>query len=208
MTMHTLILIVLWSLATIFTLATLTIVFILGYVSNRDSHNLALVYVKTGLRVGKPYTAKLHTSSKRGTIYKYGNKAILVPSSYEIVYHNRKRMLFVDRLGQVIASPFGKDKPLSANEREDLIYELIESHIGADGVRALKGKNTLSVILIAIIALVIGVVATFGVIQFQKTMELKQAKTTQETPAAKIPADSTPPARRSIQYNAAYRQAA
>ena len=70
-----------------------------------------------------------------------------MPKKYEENYYNNKRLIFLSKIGQLVSSPFQNDIDLAPSEREDLIYELIESHIGSDGMRALKGKSSINIIL-------------------------------------------------------------
>ena len=151
----------------------MNIILLIGRKSINDNPNKAIILIKTGLHTG---IAKgiLKDTTKRGVNYKYNNKVIFVPSSYQELFCANKRILFVSGMGQLIASPFGKDVELADTEKEDLIYELIESHIGADGMRALRGKQSMSIIMVALIAFAIGAIGVYGVIQFQNTIAQKQ----------------------------------
>ena len=176
MTLSTLITILLWSFIIIFTVGIFLVSYLLGKHSIKDNPNQALIFVKTGSSVGKPRKAILHETSKKGCCYrfKYNNKFIFVPTEYEEIYYCNKRMLFISKQGQIVASPFATDVQLKDEASENLIYELCASHVGADGMRALKGKSTTSVIIVAVIALIIGIIGTFGFIQLQDVMA-KQA---------------------------------
>jgi len=177
MTLQTMIIILLWFFAIVFLAGLLLIIYLLGRHSIKDNPNQALVFVKTGSSVGKPYKALLYETSKKGCCYrfKYNNRFIFVPTEYEEIYYCNKRMVFISKQGQIVASPFTTDVQLKDEASENLIYELCASHVGADGMRALKGKNTTSVILVAVIALIIGIIGTFGFIQLQAVMAKQQA---------------------------------
>jgi len=171
-----------WILVAVFFIATLILAFVYGKSTIKDKPRQALVFVKTGLHINKPYKAKLKVSSKRGVIYKFEHhkKIVFIPADYGEYYYCNKRMIFLNRLGQLIASPFNKDKSLADTEKEDLIYELVESHVGADGMRALKGTKAGNVILIAVVAFIVGAVAVYGFTTFQDTIAVKQSPPTQQ----------------------------
>ena len=140
----------------------------------KNDSSKATILVKNGLET-EAKKGQLSGIGKRGTKYFYGGKKVLfVPSSYQEVYHKNRRLLFIQRFGQLIASPFDNDIPLSDSEKEDLIYELTSGHIGADGLRAIKGKSSANVILIAIIAFIIGAVMVYGVVSYQDVIAKQQ----------------------------------
>lgn len=69
---------------------------------------------------------------------------------------------------------------LGLDEREALIYEMCTSHIGADGMRALKGKSASNIIIVGIISLIVGAVLMYGILQFMDAQK-NQAPATQPT---------------------------
>lgn len=113
----------------------------------------ALAY--RGVQYGEP--------TKNGTIFQYGKgKFITWPKSYKNIYHKSKLMIFVNHRNQLVASPFDKDVELSSDEKNDLIYELVAGHIGADGMRALRGHSGGNMILIGIVCLIVGALLSYG----------------------------------------------
>lgn len=162
MNLHTLALIILWSLSIILFLGTCITIFIIGRRSIKDNPNEALIFVKTGLHISKPIKAKKTDTSKIGSIFSYGKKIVLIPSSYGEHYHKNKRLIFISREGQLVASPFDTNITLLEDEKENLIYELVSGHIGADAMKALKGSKTINVIIIAVVAFAFGIIAVFS----------------------------------------------
>ena len=190
MTLQSLVLIFLWSFIVLLLLATFLIIFLLGRHSIRDNPNKALVYVKTGKHISKPLNGKIDGKpTNKGSKYTYGKNIVFVPARYGDYFHRSKRMLFVSHLGQLVASPFSDDIELSGDEKNELIYGLVESHIGADAMRAIKGKSTINILIVAIIAFAIGAIIVFGVTQYQAQSDLKQTNNIQqvepETPKEK-----------------------
>lgn len=156
------------------------IVYALGRMSIKDNSQQAFIFCKTGLHIGKPIKAKLDATTNKGSSFVYNNSVLFVPKDYSEVYYKQRRMLFVNRKGQLIASPFGKDLPINEAEKETLIYELVASHIGADGMRALRSKQSLSLIIVAAAAFIIGIVGTFAVVKFQETRQQQQVQQVQQ----------------------------
>lgn len=161
-------------------------IFYIGRKSVQDNPDKAIVLKKTGQHI-TPYKGVKTAKSRSGISFKYDKKIVLIPNAYHETYILNKRIIFVNKDNQIIASPFDDDVSISSSEKNDLIYELIESHIGADGMRALRGNNMPSVILVGVLAFAIGVVVCFGFLNFQDSMKDKQTGTqqTQEQPAIK-----------------------
>ena len=144
----------------------------------KNDASKATILVKNGLEtIAKK--AQLKGVNNKGVSYIYEHKVLFVPNSYQHVYHKNRRLLFVTHLGQQIASPFASDTPLSDTEKSDLIYELTAGTIGADGLRAIKGKSSTNVILVAIIAFVIGAIAVYGILNYQDIIAQQQLPPTQ-----------------------------
>src|SRR3972149_7995663 len=158
--------------------------FILGRISVKDNATEARIFIKTGLHINKPVKGKISAISHNGISFKYNRKGIIfVPTSYKEHFYCGKRILFLSRKGVLIASPFEDDIALSNDERESLIYELCASHIGADGMRALKGKGSISIIIIALVAFIIGVSSVIGFNAFQNATKKQSATQQQSIPA-------------------------
>lgn len=155
--------------------ATYVITYIIGKRTARNNPDNGLVMIKNGSDIPS-YKAKCIQKTRLGRRYRYNkDKTVIVPNKYTPEYNNYRRLIWLSVSGQVIATPFDKDEKLSDSEREDLIYEMFETHVGSDGMRALKSKtSTMNIVIVAIIAVLIGAIATFGVIQFQKSMAVKQ----------------------------------
>ena len=182
MTLQLLVLIFLWSFGVLLLCATFLTLYLLGRHSIRDNPNKALVFIKTGKHVSRPVRASLSGKpSKTGSRFKYGKNIVFVPTKYDDYFHCCRRMIFVSHVGQLIASPFGNDVELSSDERNELIYELCESHIGSDAMKAIRGKSATNIIVVAIIAFAIGAIIVFGVTQYQAQAGLTQTNTTQQT---------------------------
>ena len=184
MTLQTLVWIIIWFFALLFIAGTILITFFLGRFSVKDKPNEAAIFVKTGLHIQKPVKGKLQHTGKNGISFIYSkNKIVFVPSTYKENYYHNRRIIFVNHKGQLIASPIIGDVAFSDTEKEDLIYEMCSTHIGADGMKALKGKSTPQVIIIALVAFVIGVAAILGFNAFQDQIAKRQNNTpTQQTP--------------------------
>lgn len=163
MTIQQLIFILLASFAAVMFIALLILVFIYGRATVKDKPNEAAIFVKNGKHVDKPFKAKLIESGRNGLCFMYKKHTVMIPKSYADIFYRNRRMIFINHIGQLIAQPFDKqDIPITKSAQDNLIYEMVSSHIGADGMRALKGKPTQSIIIVAILAFAIGAVAVFG----------------------------------------------
>lgn len=180
MTLHLLLMILLWSFVVIFTVALLIITYILGRKSIKDNIANGAVFVLTGHSIAKPVKAKLTEATKLGCSYTYKDKAVFVPYDYREDFYCNHRAIFVNHIGQLIASPFYDDIELSTDEKDNLIYELVTGHIGADGMRALQGKIKVNYIIIGIIIVAIVAMAMFGYNYYQSSSKQQQAQTTQQ----------------------------
>lgn len=192
MIIYTMILVLLWIFLAVLVVAVLVLTYLLGRWSIKDDFTKAVVFIKTGRSISKPIKAILSGKpTKAGASYAYNHNRIFVPSSYAEHYHRNKRILFLNRVGQLIASPFADDKALSSGEKNELIYELVSSKIGADAMKALKGKSMTSVMIIAVCAFIIGIIAVLGWNYINGSMALP-SPTTQESsipPPPPIPID-------------------
>ncbi len=177
MTLQTLVSIILWFFAIAITAGLLVAIFFIGRSTVKNDIRKAKIMVSIG-EESPVYKGILTDVSKRGCVYSYNqggkDKKIFVSYKHEVRFNNHKRLLFLNSIGQLIASPFNDDVVLSDDEKNDLIYELVSSHIGADGVRALKGKSLPNVILIGIIAFILGIIVVFGYNYFNQSIALQQ----------------------------------
>lgn len=181
MTSQTLVWFIIWFIILLIVAGIILVTFLFGRRSIRDKPNEAVVFVKTGLHIQKPFKAKLSITSNKGQAFVYGNNKITFnPIKYKEHYFCERRMIFITHAGQLVASPFSDDIALSETEKEDLIYEMCASHVGADGMRALKGKSTTSILIIALVAFVIGIAAVIGFNAFQGQMAKQQAPSSQQ----------------------------
>ena len=168
MTIQVLINILLISFAVIMFFGILILVYILGKVSIKDNPKKGYVFVKTGSHVNKPFKAEIHKRARTGESFKYGDSVVIIPKIYQRLYYRNRRMIFVEHLGQLIASPFENEVPISPKDAEDLIYDICESHVGSDGMRALKGKSAINIVIVGVIAFVVGAALVFGFVKFQE----------------------------------------
>lgn len=169
--LYRLVLIFLWTLAGIILIASFILTYFIGKKRVRDNPNKAYIFVKRGNHIGTPFKGEIAGKpSRNGTRYKYNNTTVLVPSTYGEIYHKTRRMIIVNYIGQIIASPFTDDKPLSKLERENLIYEFTESHIGSDAIKALKGNKAFGMFIIIVVAFIIGLIAIVGYNYMKSTM--------------------------------------
>jgi hypothetical protein len=140
------------------------LVFLLGRKTVKNNIKNAIVLVKLGNDL-QGFKGKLHGNpSKLGYRYNYNDNKniVLVPKKYKELYHKNRRMIFLNGIGELVSVPFDDKEKLSDKERNELIYELLESHIGSDIVRAMNGKTTMNIWIIAVIAFIVGVVLVFG----------------------------------------------
>ena len=190
MTLQDLIWVIIWLFIVITISAIIIITYLLGRLSIKDKPNEAFVFIKTGSHFRKPIKGKLSEVTNRGSSFMYSKGVVFVPSSYEENYYCNKRMIFVNHKGQLIASPVVDDVLLSDTEKESLIYELCASHVGADGMRALKGKDTMNILIVATVAFFIGIAVVVGFNVFQEQMNKRQATPQQQTePSQQMPRD-------------------
>ena len=188
MELRTLLLIILWLFIGILFIAILLLTFLYGRLTVKDNPKKALIFLKTGKHVSKPIKGHMVGKSNQvGIRFNYLDKTVFVPHKYGDYFHCNRRMIFVNHVGQLVPMPFSDDKELSNDEKEELIYELCASHIGADSIKALKGKQTMSILIIGVIAFVLGILAMFGYNYMQDVMAQQQPQQqTQEKPSIEI----------------------
>lgn len=126
--------------------------------------------------------------SNKGSKYNYQfngiTKFTLLPHKYTPIYVRNRVLIFLNFAGQLISSPFNSTERLSQSEREKLIYEFVEAKIGADAIREIRGKSTINVIIIGIIAFILGVGCVFGYNFISNTMKAQSKPATNtEKPA-------------------------
>lgn len=151
----------------------------LGKGKVKNNPNEAIVFVKNGVEI-VPYKGKLALTSKSGCRFSYlKEKFVLVPNNYTVEYCKNKRAIWIGKIGQLISSPFDSSEQLSDTERENLIYELTESQIGSEAVRAIKGNKGSSILMIIIIGVIVVTVAFFAMQYLPKMMNKTTDTTTQ-----------------------------
>ena len=181
MDLRTLLLIVLGLFIGLLFIAIIVLTFLYGRLTVKDNPTKALIFLKTGRHIGKPIKGNMvGKPSQTGTRFNYLDKTIFVPHKYGDYFHLNRRMVFVNHVGQLVPMPFSDDMSLSDDEKGELIYDLCASHIGADSIKALKGKQTMSVLIIGIIAFVLGILAMFGYNYMQNVMTQQQAQSSQQ----------------------------
>lgn len=186
MTVQTLITIILVSFGVIILASLYVLTFILARKTVKNNPKKAIVLIKNGAEISVEKGTRVETSGMTDK-YKYSDKVVFVPLKYNVHYLKNKRLIFVNTTGQLISTPFNQTEKISSIERENLIYEFVESHIGSDGMRAIRGtKKTSSIILIAVVAFIIGAVGAFLFGQFQDTMKNQQDNKTQPTQVPNI----------------------
>lgn len=187
MDMYILLLILLWGIGSILFIAFLLLIFLFGRHTVKDNPTKALIFLKTGKHINSPMVGKLAGKpTKSGSRYTYGKNTIFVPAGYGDNYYKNKRMIFINRLGQLIASPFDGDISLSDDEKNELIYDLVSSKIGSDSIKALQGFGKMNIIIIAVVAFVLGIIAVFGYNYMQTTMVAKQSAPVKQEQNIKI----------------------
>lgn len=166
-------------------------VFILTYISGKlsvkNNPNKALVLLDTGSNI-RTFKADIVARGGKGALYKFGEKITMLPKTYAEKYYKGRRLVFLNTANQLVSTPFGDDIALAKEERENLIYELVESKIGADSIRALKGKSTKGILLIAVIAFIVGCVIMFGFNYMQDLSKAQQPTPPNQTQQPQAPA--------------------
>lgn len=166
------------------------LLFIFGRSTIKDRPNKGAVFVTNGNHIEKPFKADLKETAKNGQMFFYSDKKVVFyPSKYKDYYYCNRKAIFINKVGQLIASPFNQNIDLSDDEKQNLIYELCSSHIGADGMRALRGKSTMSVIIVAIIAFIIGLCVVIGFNAYQDSVskqQVNQPKIEQQKPIIEV----------------------
>ena len=175
MVLNTLLIIILWSFIGLLIFAVIFLTFLYGRATVKDNPKKAAVFLKTGMHVSKPIKGNMVGKPNQvGTRFNYLDKTVFVPHKYGDYFHLNRRLVFVNHIGQLVPMPFSDDKTLNTAEKEELIYELCASRIGADSIKALKGKQTMSILIIGIIAFILGVLVVFGYNYMQDTMQQQQ----------------------------------
>jgi len=157
------------------------VIYLIGRASVVNNPNKVAVFIKSGNTLLKPLKGKMVKRVKNGTAYKYrGGKFTIRPSSYSEIYYNGRITVFLNKIGQVIASPFTESETLADGEKETLIYKILESHIGEGAVNAVSSKKKVpNFILMAFIAIAIIVVGFIGYKYYETNM-------TQQPPPAPV----------------------
>lgn len=165
----------------------LFVVFLFGRLSVKNDPRKALVYIISGSQMSRPKAGKMAGNpTKLGCKYIYGNNTVFVPASYREYYYQGKRIIYLTRLGQLIATPFSAKETLSDDEKNELIYELVSSHIGADSMRALQGKFNLNIVMIIVIVIIVSLLAAFGYNYMKGTMVANQVSTQEQKQEIKV----------------------
>lgn len=172
--MQALIIITLWVWAIVLLFGLILIIFLLGRRSVKDDSTKALIFINNNGHISRPKRGYLVETVREGSLFKYGHKQVIVPSQYKETYISGRRAIFISQAGQLTASPFDTDVSLTDSEKETLIYKLLEANIGGNAIKAIHGKPLqLNVVIVAIVALVIGIVITYGFIQFQTNQQAR-----------------------------------
>lgn len=162
--------------------------FVITYIfakrSVKNNPENAIVILKNGTE-GEGFRAKLEDKTKNG--YRYGYKVrgkpqkVILPRKYTPFYVKNNLWIFVDRIGDVISSPFNGENTLDDTEKANLIYEIIESGIGRDVVRAIKrtGK-TVGIAVIAIVVIIAIVIVAIGYNYINNSGALNSTQSTQK----------------------------
>src|SRR3990172_6156293 len=121
----------------------------------KNNPSQARIYVEG---IDRPFLARREIVSEKGSMFIYNKrkKSVFVPASYQVRYHYYKRLLWLDRDDRLIALPVGEDKLITSNAKNELIEELVQSHIGAEAISAIKSRSRINMTLI-IIAIVIAI---------------------------------------------------
>lgn len=177
MTLELLLWIIFWVFVSIFLIVLLVIVYFYGKRSTRNNPDSAWVFIKTGLNLSKPIKAKKDVTTNKGTMFIYKGGVIAIPTTYKEYYLVGRRVIFVNHKGQLIATPLIDDVELSSSEKEDLIYELVTSKIGEEGIKAVRGTNKTNIIIVAVIAFIVGIIAVVGYMAIQNSVTLPDVPT-------------------------------
>ena len=187
MDISTLLLIVLWFFIGLLFIAVIILTFFYGRITVKDNPKKAFIFLKTGKHINKPIKGYMVGKPNQvGTRFNYLDKTVFVPHKYGDYFYLNRRMVFVNHVGQLVSMPFSDDKQLSNDEKEELIYELCASHIGADSIKALKGKQTMNILIIGVIAFILGILAMFGYNYIQGIVAQQQQQQQQQQPSIQI----------------------
>lgn len=112
--------------------------------------------------IDKPFKGHIKRINKDSITYFYNHdkKFVLVPNNYQTDYHYYRRTIYLDSLGQIIATPRLKDKTLTDDEKYDVVYEALTSDIGYGAIRAIQNPNSKNLIgVVIIVAVIVALVA-------------------------------------------------
>lgn len=157
-------------------IAVFILTFIAGKLSVKNNPTKALVLLDTGNNA-RSFKADIVIDGNRGTLYRWGKRLAVLPKSYREIYYKGRRLIFLNRANQVIATPFDRDIELDSTERSELLYELVSSDIGAEGIRAIQSaKATPKILIIIVIAFIVGAVAVLGYNYFSENFKATSPK--------------------------------
>lgn len=172
---------IIWSIALLAGIAFL--IYQRGKSSTQENPNKGIIFTLNGKHLEKPKKAKFIEKSSKGLCFAYGkNDLVLVPIKYEEIYYRDRRLIFINNKGRLISDVFGTNGTnISDAEKETLIKEMLKANIGGGAVQAIKSTHPLAInIVMVVIALVVGVIGTYGFIQFQKQIGLNNQQQSQQ----------------------------
>lgn len=158
-------------LATLFVVASISVISILFWHSHtKNRYDLALFLIDDGNET-RTKKAKLIGRTNAASAYLADDKtgkAVYVPHDYRVNYVKHRRRIDITSAYDLIYPE--KNTCLEASKYLEIIKELTLDHIGSDIVRAIKGKGMGigMVIIIAVIALIVGVVSVTVYNNFRK----------------------------------------
>lgn len=158
------------------------VLFIIGKRSVINNPNKAAVFIASKGKLERPKKGQFLKGNNKGRIYTYNKdkQFTIRPNSYSELWFEGRLAIFLNSLGQIISSPFDNKEILSDTEKSDLIYSVIETHVGADVIHAMTSRKKMpNIILIIIIVVVLAVVGILGY-QFYQRYQAQQQQPQQQ----------------------------
>lgn len=100
-----------------------------------------------------------------GVRYENKKKYIDVPINYPVIWHKKRRVFIINIDGNLITN-FDDSKhsfKITANDKDDLNFNLGTSNLISQAVKAMSGKNDVMLMIIAIVIFAVGSIVGFAV---------------------------------------------
>jgi len=143
----------------------LAIALILKALTEERNPNNCYVFPYYENTLNKPIKGIKLEKTSNGIRYKYKNNIIDIPITYPVIWHKKRRTLFINSNRELITKFDNgtKNFNFTADNLDDLQFELGTTNLITQAIKSMKGGNDIVMIIIAIVIFVVGAVIGYGV---------------------------------------------